>query len=126
VPEQKNSNASAGGGGTGSALAALKGLDLPTAILIIASGGMNFFATRDNGSQLQYQREQVFRQVGELHDNLANFESRQKAMIEAQNKITQSQTQILEHDTQLIKEIHDIAERMNRLRNLDQMRGAPQ
>jgi hypothetical protein len=113
-------------GTSGGALAALKGLDLPTALLIVASGGMNFFATRDNGAQLQYQREQVFRQVGDLHASLASFESRQTAMVQAQNKIMESQTEILKHDTQLIKEIHDIAERMNRLRNLDQMRGAPQ
>jgi hypothetical protein len=89
----------------------LKNLNWPTVILILVTGGGNWFATQNNGAQLQYQREQVFRQVHELHDSLKDFEDRQRQtlvgieqslknqtlMIDGQNKVMASQSTILEH-----------------------------
>jgi len=99
-------------------------------------------------------RQEVFKQVGEIHQwikasqdefhqgtadasqskkilnqfkvELDAFEARQTATLEKQNQIMANQTQMLEHDTVLLQEVHGIAQKIERLRNLDQMRGAPQ
>lgn len=59
-------------------LAGLKNLNWPTVILILVTGGGNWFATQNNRGQIDYGREQVIRQVNDLHRALDDFEQRQK------------------------------------------------
>ena len=68
---------------------------------------------------MEFQREQVFQQVRDLHNGLRDFESRQKQALENQNAM-------MKNDSLLIQETHAIAERLNRLKNLEQTRGEPQ
>lgn len=94
-------------------------LNLPTLALILLTGGGNWFATEKNSSDRDSQFHQAFRQIGDLHDALDETEKRQRTAI-------QNQTQILEHDTVLLKEVHDIATKLENWKRLDQMRGAPE
>lgn len=60
-----------------------------------------------------------------VREDLEGFETRQQAALDNQNKIMKSQSQILENDTVLIREIHQIVENLNQWKKNEQMRGAP-
>jgi hypothetical protein len=64
-----------------------KTLNWPTVILILVSGGTNWFATHQNSGSIDYGREQVIRQVNDLHSVLDDFEKRQGQALENQKAI---------------------------------------
>jgi hypothetical protein len=74
-----NENGKGKGNGT---LEAIKNLNWPTVVLILFTGGTNWLATKDNGTQIQYQREQVVREVHDMHSQIEEFEKRQKDMLQ--------------------------------------------
>jgi hypothetical protein len=78
----------------GSLTKALENLNWPTVVLIAITGGTNFLATKDNGGQIQYQREVVVRQVADLHNALDDFEKRQKQILDNQKVIVDKLDQI--------------------------------
>ena len=96
----------------------LENLNWPTVALIILTGGTNLFATHENGSQLQYQRDTVFRQVSDLHRALDEFEKRQKLVLENQNAM-------MHNDSRILGETHDIVLKIQEWKRLEQARGAP-
>ena len=96
----------------------LENLNWPTVVLILFTGGTNLFATHENGSQLQYQRDTVFRQVSDLHRALDEFEKRQKLVLE-------NQTAMMNNDSRILAETHDIVLKFEKWKRLEQMRGAP-
>jgi TolA-binding protein len=113
-------------------LQALKDLNWPTVILIMLSGGTNFFATQKNSTDREYQVQQALSQIRDLHNALDDFEKRQKQGLEQQTQILERDTtllknvnQILEHDTQLLSNVHDIASKFDNWKRAEQMRGAP-
>jgi hypothetical protein len=91
----------------GSLTKVLENLNWPTVVLIAITGGTNFLATKDNGGQIQYQREVVVRQVADLHNALDDFEKRQKLLLDNQNTTIQLNTEIL-------NKIHDIVDKLDR------------
>jgi hypothetical protein len=84
----------------GSVAKILENLNWPTVVLIAITGGTNFLATKDNGGQIQYQREVVVRQVADLHNALDDFEKRQKLILDNQNKLMEKLDQISQKGTQ--------------------------
>ena len=112
VGESQNSN--------GEKIANLvKNLNWPTVALIALTGGGNWFATLQNRGQIDYGREQVIRQVNDLHNSVEDFEKRQKSVLENQNAM-------MRNDTDVLNQIHGIVIRLDRLKTLDEQRGAPQ
>jgi hypothetical protein len=105
-PQQNNSAS----GNSGTAVAKLLNqLNLPTLALVLLTGGGNWFATEKNSTDRDHQFNQAFRQIRDLHDALEETEKRQRIAID-------NQTKILEHDTVLLKEVHDIATRLENLK----------
>jgi flagellar biosynthesis/type III secretory pathway chaperone len=86
--------------------------------LIVISGGGNFFATQKSSSEREHQIDRAIQQVHDLHATLDETERRQR-------KALDNQTQILEHDTKLLQEVHEITVKLEQMRHVDQMRGAP-
>jgi len=111
--------ASTGNGNGSKALQSLKDINVPTLLLILATGGTNFLATRDNGAQLQVQRERVFQQVQELHAGLRDFEKRQQQSLENQNVMMRS-------DAEQLSEIHQILLRFEQWKQNEQRRKMPE
>jgi hypothetical protein len=97
----------------------LNQLNLPTLGLILLMGGGNWFATEKNGVDRGAQLDQAVSQIRELHAALDDTEKRQRTALA-------NQTQILEHDTVLLREVHAITVKLENLKRLDQMRGAPE
>jgi hypothetical protein len=118
MPEgEQNGKPSANG--TAALVKLLKQVDLPTLLVVVLFGGGNLFSTQKNSTDREHQIELALKQIRELHDAMDETEQRQ-------HKALDNQTQILEHDTILLREVHDITTKLERLKNLDQMRGAPQ
>jgi hypothetical protein len=111
---------SGGGGGAGGlgSLSALKDLNWPTVILILFTGGANLFSTQRNSADREYQVQQAVNQIRDLHNALENFEKRQKQSLD-------NSTAILENDTVLLREVHEITTKFDEWKRAEQMRGAP-
>jgi hypothetical protein len=108
------------GGNSSNALAKLLNqLNLPTLALILVTGGTNWFKTQNTGDEQRIEIKHAIAQVHDLHESLDETEKRQRTALN-------NQTQILEHDTVLLKEVHDIAVKLENLKRMDQMRGAPE
>jgi chromosome segregation ATPase len=106
-------------GSNGSAMLAklLNQLNIPTLAVILLTGGGNLLATHKLSDEQKLEIKAALRQVHDLHEALDETEKRQRTALD-------NQRQLLEHDSVLLKEVHDIAIRLNQLRDLDQMRGA--
>jgi hypothetical protein len=102
-----------------SKLSALKDLNWPTLILVLFTGGANMLTTQKNSSEREYQVDQAVRQIRELHEALDDFQKRQKQQLDNTN-------QLLEHDTELLREVHAISVSLEQWHRNEQMRGAPQ
>lgn len=109
-----------GGTNNNSTLAKLLNqLNLPTLALILLTGGGNWFATERGTADRDSQFQQAFRQLRDVHDALDETDKRQRIAMENQQRL-------LEHDAQLLKEVHEIALKLEKWKRLDQMRGAPE
>jgi len=97
----------------------LKGLNWPTVVMILASGAGNLFVTQHSGSQLSYEQQEGLRNIRELHSELDDFKR-------WQTQAGKNQEDLMRSDSQILREIHDIAVRLDRLKSLDQQRGMPQ
>lgn len=114
-----NDNADGKNGNSTNALAKLlNSLNLPTLALILLTGGGNWFATEKTSTDRGAQLDHAARQIRDLHEALDETEKRQRIAIDNQMKL-------LEHDGVLLKEVHEITTRLDKLKRLDQMRGAP-
>jgi hypothetical protein len=96
----------------------LNQLNLPTLALILLTGGGNWFATEKTSTDRGQQLDQAVRQIHDLHEALDETDKRQRTALN-------NQTQLLEHDSRLLTEVHEIAVKIERMRQLDQMRGVP-
>lgn len=103
-PAPKNGNST-------TALAKLLGqLNLPTLALILLTGGGNWFATEKQSTDRDSQFHQAFRQLRDVHEALEETDKRQRAAMDNQQRL-------LEHDAQLLKEVHEISLRLDRLKS---------
>ena len=87
-------------------------------VLIIATGGANLIGTHTGNVEITSEQREGLRQMRELHSEIDDFKRWQQTAGENQRKM-------LETDSRLLAEVHDIAVRLDRLKNLDQMRGSP-
>src|SRR5215472_18955437 len=94
-------------------------LNWPTVALIIASGAGNFLTTQHGNTTISAEQQEVYRQVRDLHRELEDFKRWQR-------QAGDNQQQMMQNDSKLLVEVHRIAIRLERLKNLDQDRGAPQ
>lgn len=94
------------------------GLNWPTVVMILASGAGNFFATHQGNTAIGYEQQEAMRKIRELHDEIDDFKSWQR-------KAGENQQQMMANDSKVLAEVHAIAVRLDRLKDLDQMRGAP-
>jgi len=93
-------------------------LSWPTVALIIASGGLNLLGTHQGNTQLSGEQQEGLRRIRELHSELDDFKRWQDQALDNQQRMLQS-------DSKLLAEIHEIAVRLDRLKTQEQMRGAP-
>jgi len=96
----------------------MKKLDWPTLVLIAVTGGGNFLANQQGKTQLSYEQQEAIAKVREIHTDLDKFETGMRTSLDNQNKLMAS-------DTALLNETHQIVKRLEELKHLDQMRGAP-
>jgi len=94
------------------------GLNWPTVVMILASGAGNFFATHQGNTALSFEQQEGLRNIRELHSELDDFKRWQQ-------KAGDNQQQLMANDSHLLSEVHAIAVRLDRLKTLDQQRGAP-
>jgi hypothetical protein len=80
-------------------------LNWPTLILIILTGGGNFFATQKNSSERQYEQERAHKQIHELHAALDGFEARQKEELNRIAEVLRNQSTLIDNQTRHLEEI---------------------
>ena len=93
-------------------------LNWPTVALIIASGAGNLLTTQHGNVTITAEQQEVYRQVRDLHRELDDFKRWQR-------QAGDNQQQMIQNDSKLLAEVHRIATRLDRLKTLDQERGAP-
>lgn len=91
----------------GSSLAALKNLNWPTVMLIIASGGGNLLFSQHTKQTLTYEQEEALSKIRDLHKAMDNFEDGMKASLNNQAQILNGQTQILDDHKDLLKALEN-------------------
>jgi len=94
-------------------------LNWPTVALIIASGGVNLLGTHTGNVEITAEQREGLRQMRDLHSEIDDFKRWQR-------QAGDNQQQMMQNDSKLLTEVHRIAVRLERLKNLDQERGAPQ
>src|SRR5215475_3282388 len=94
-------------------------LNWPTVVLVLATGAGNLLTTQHGNVSISAEQQEALRKIRELHQGLDEFEDRQKKALENQNAM-------MRNDSELLNQIHQIAVRLDRLKTLDQQRGAPQ
>src|SRR5215471_6384070 len=93
-------------------------LNWPTVALIVATGAGNLFTTQHGNVTISAEQQEGLSRIRELHSEIDDFKRWQNQAIENQNDM-------MKNDTRLLEEVHQVAVRLDRLKNLDQMRGAP-
>jgi hypothetical protein len=81
------------------------GLNWPTVILIILTGGGNFFAVQKNAGERQFEQEAALRQIRELHAALDDFEGRQKEELIKIAEVLRNQNTLLNNQTRALEEL---------------------
>lgn len=91
----------------------VKQMNWPTVILVLLTGGGNFFATKQFSGEREYQIQQAVRQIGDLHQAVDDFEKRQKDTVAKVTQALDNQAQVLknqatelEHLTSIITQLH--------------------
>ena len=101
-----------------SAANGMKQLNWPTVILILVSGGGNWLATQHGNTTISFEQQESIRNIRELHAELDDFKKWQK-------QAGDNQQQMMQNDANLLGEVLQIVSRLDRLKTLDEMRGAP-
>jgi hypothetical protein len=83
-----------------------KNMNWPTLILIIVTGGGNWFSNQQNTSQLRTDQYHAYQQVQELHNNLDDFEKRQKTLLQNMDQSLRNQTQMLKNQSDILTSLH--------------------
>jgi hypothetical protein len=72
------------------------GLNWPTLILILLTGGGNFFAVQKNSSERQFEQERAYKQISELHAALDDELKRIATILKNQETLLQNQERALQ------------------------------
>src|SRR5215475_12548977 len=83
------------------------GLSWQTVVLILATGAGNFITTQHGNTTITAEQQQVYNQVREMHREFDDFKRWQQTAGD-------NQRQMMQNDTRLIQEIHEIAVRLDR------------
>jgi hypothetical protein len=86
------------------ALAALKDNWVALAAILLTGGG-NFIATNQNSQGRQYDVQRVVSQINDLHNNLDDFEKRQKQILDGLDNALRNQSKMLENQNDMLTEI---------------------
>jgi hypothetical protein len=81
------------------------GLNWPTVVLIIASGGGNWLATQHSGAALGAEQQQAIRQIRELHGAVDDFEGRQKQELDRMNELLRNQDTMLQNQQAILSQL---------------------
>jgi hypothetical protein len=87
------------------------GLNWPTLVLILLTGGGNFFATQKNAGERQFEQEQALRQIHELHAGLDDFEARQKEELARIAEVLRNQNTMLSNQTKTLEQLTKLQSR---------------
>ena len=96
-----------------------KNISWPVVALVALTGGGNWLATHSGNVEITAEQREGLRQMHDLHSEIDDFKRWQRMAGD-------NQRQMMENDSKLLTEVHRIAVRLERLKNLDQERGAPQ
>jgi hypothetical protein len=83
----------------------MENMNWPTVALIALTGGGSIFTSLSNRTQIDSGREQVIRQVSDLHNNWDDFERRQKQMIDGIHDSLNNQTVMLSNEKDILNEL---------------------
>lgn len=83
----------------------LSQVNAPTLILILLTGGGNWFATQSTSTEQKEEIQAAIRQVKELHDALSQTESRQKEALENMAALLRGQTIMFNNQLEVLKKI---------------------
>jgi TolA-binding protein len=72
----------------------LKNLNWPTVALIVFSGGANWLSTNNNSQTNRYEIERARDQINQMFGKIDDFEARQKAALENEQKILEKLAQL--------------------------------
>jgi hypothetical protein len=82
-----------------------KNMNWPTVLLILVTGGGNWFANQANTSQVRADQLHAYNQIQDLHNNLDDFEKRQKTMLSNLETSLDNQRKMIETQNATLSEI---------------------
>jgi hypothetical protein len=83
----------------------MENMNWPTVALIALTGGGNLLSSWQNRSQIDTGREQVIRQVSDLHNSLDDFERRQKQMLDGIHDSLNNQSAMLNNQRDILTQL---------------------
>jgi len=93
------------GGNDSPSKAANGKLNWPTLVLILITGGGNFFATQKDSAETRYEQEQALKQIAELHASLDDFEGRQKEELSRMQDPLKNQSTMLQNQHDMLSQL---------------------
>ena len=84
----------------------LEGVNVPTLLSILVMNGWNIGATTQTGHEQTARVNKALEEIHHLHENLDDFEARQKAILDYQTQAIKNQTRMLENQEMILKELH--------------------
>lgn len=77
-------------------------LNMPTLIVILLSGGGNWFATKQTSDESRHETDRAITEIHELHKALIDFENRQKDTLSRTGEALTNQEQMLRNQTRML------------------------
>jgi hypothetical protein len=93
-------------------------VQLGTLGMVAVSGIASLFQGEKISTEGHRDRDKAIQEIHSLYDRIDEFERRQKQQLENTN-------QLLEHDTEILREVHKITLNLDEWHRNEQMRGAP-
>ena len=87
-----------------SANSAKSGLDWPTLILILFTGGANLLGTHQGTTVLSAEQQEALGKIRELHKSIDDFEGRQKEELDGIRNALKNQEIMLKNQQELLKQ----------------------
>ena len=88
-------------------------LNWPTVVLILVTGGGNFFVTEREGAARHADFERALRQIGDLHDALDDSEKRQKETLDGINVALKAHNEELKNQSTMLADLREIVSTLN-------------
>jgi hypothetical protein len=112
---EEGANASGNGNAKNAALAKLLNqLNIPTLVLILLTGGGNFFQGVQLGQEGHEERDRALREIHQLYGRISDFEDRQQKSLDNQKEIIKSNTEQVKNQTELLKSQQELLQLMHK------------